>query len=273
MSALHDPICLRHVYVVPPVASPTPLDLRPMPSTMSGAVRAGRSHPRAQPYPSRNVDPDGCDRNAPASTIVISNLTDTPVPPRPSASGNAGGAAFVTRTDPEPEVHVSTRQDDVTAAVDETEPRRPPASSTVQPCGSGSDQHPIPTSLKQESNQIRRPPGQAGRPNSGGYNLENKLQWSKALYKQIKDWVNQQVERDLDLMKTVAEQEHDVRRICDEALTTENMEFLNMYEDCWPITEFVRTRLIYRKASEKKKEGAKCAQMILRKTRRQYDDY
>ena len=52
-----------------------------------------------------------------------------------------------------------------------------------------------------------------------------------------------------------------------QAMQTKNMEFLSIYEDCWPIEELIKARLTYRKRHLKIKTSMKCASMVLRSHR------
>ncbi|KAL1739142.1 hypothetical protein HDZ31DRAFT_26823, partial [Schizophyllum fasciatum] len=103
----------------------------------------------------------------------------------------------------------------------------------------------FPTTLKERNHEIARPPGVPGRPNSGGYNLETTLQWAPNLYKEIKKWVNVRVDRDFDPWTTPSKE--CMKQLCEEAMQTKNMEFLSIYEGCWPIEELIKARLTYLK--------------------------
>ncbi|KAL1657667.1 hypothetical protein GGF50DRAFT_68615, partial [Schizophyllum commune] len=239
MSSLDDPTCFRQLELVHPRTCPyrtTPLDLMPVPSTMGGVVRSTKGHRRARPYSNQGGGAADDDNSAPMSTVITPDSASILRPPRPEGD-SADSAGVITCTTAERILAVNI-SNDMSAA-------RAPLPSTTQSRSSGADHHRFPTTLKERTYEIARPPGKPGRPNSGGYTLETTLQWAPNLYKEIKNWVNVRVDRDLDPWTPPSKE--CMKHICEEAMQTKNMEFLSIYEDCWPIEELIKARLTYRK--------------------------
>ncbi|KAI5896168.1 uncharacterized protein SCHCODRAFT_02492210 [Schizophyllum commune H4-8] len=251
------PDCFCHTEIIAPASpSATPLILRPIPAA-SGVARVPKfNRKRGSPYAVGRSKSDCSDsesdrQSSPQPAILRS--TDTSVSPRAPRAIATGLAlhdgVIVSRI----------------AAVDQPGPAGTSGDKHESGSGSGetsSQKEPdisiIPTQLGARPDVIARPPGQASRPGRKGYTLETKLAWEKPVYKYIKKWVNTEVDQHLRV-RPFSEQVHEVKAICQKAMRCKDMEFLKIYEDCWPIEELIRARLQVRKASHRNKAGNEAA--------------
>ncbi|KAJ3754966.1 hypothetical protein F5878DRAFT_664938 [Lentinula raphanica] len=90
---------------------------------------------------------------------------------------------------------------------------------------------------------IPKPPGEAGRPGRGGYNLQKVLGWSKADYDEVKDFIKILVRR-LDC--SIPFTEHSLFEI--DSIRTKaiaRFKFLALYSNDWVVDDFIRSRLKY----------------------------
>ncbi|KAI0667813.1 hypothetical protein C8Q78DRAFT_1081699 [Trametes maxima] len=92
--------------------------------------------------------------------------------------------------------------------------------------------------------KIPKPAGEVGRPNRGGYKLEDALQWSAARMRTFKAVINQLVDKHLDATLSLAGQsESRMRLVRSEAV--ERLPALEVYEQEWPVVDAVKQRLKY----------------------------
>ncbi|KAI0677377.1 hypothetical protein C8Q78DRAFT_1065935 [Trametes maxima] len=92
--------------------------------------------------------------------------------------------------------------------------------------------------------KIPKPAGEVGRPNRGGYKLEDALQWSAARMRTFKAVINQLVDKHLDATLSLAGQsESRMRLVRSEAV--ERLPALEVYEQEWPVVGAVKQRLKY----------------------------
>ncbi|KAI5832302.1 hypothetical protein K523DRAFT_349942 [Schizophyllum commune Tattone D] len=255
------PGCFCHTEIIAPASpSATPLILRPIPAA-SGVVRAPKlNRKRGSPYNGgRPQDSDRSDSESdrqPSPQPAVLRSTDTSVSLR-------APRIITTGLSPDNGEPVSC-----IAAVEQL--GLAGTSGDKHESGSGSgvtgSKEPnislIPTKLGERPDMIARPPGQASRPGRKGYTLETKLAWEKSVYKYIKKWVNTEVDKHLRVLP-FSEQACEVKAICQKAMRCKDMEFLKIYEDCWPIEELIRARLQVRRASYRNKAGTEAALRLL----------
>ncbi|KAI0641415.1 hypothetical protein C8Q79DRAFT_919473 [Trametes meyenii] len=92
--------------------------------------------------------------------------------------------------------------------------------------------------------KIPKPAGEVGRPNRGGYKLEDALQWSAARMRTFKAVINQLVDKHLDATLSIAGQSESRMRLV-RAEAVERLPALEMYEQEWPVLDAVKQRLKY----------------------------
>ncbi|TFK19203.1 hypothetical protein FA15DRAFT_549499, partial [Coprinopsis marcescibilis] len=94
---------------------------------------------------------------------------------------------------------------------------------------------------------IKKPPGEPGRPNSGGFNVEKAMKWSKEDFTKIQTFVSSECDKTLDTDFSMANQEEeDLKRICKSAC--DMFPALRRFEDDWPARSLMK--LYLKKTSE-----------------------
>ncbi|KDR65034.1 hypothetical protein GALMADRAFT_217705 [Galerina marginata CBS 339.88] len=103
---------------------------------------------------------------------------------------------------------------------------------------------------------IPKPGGEAGKTNSGGYNLEKALGWTKKRYDEFYDHIKTEVADKLDAKKCFTHQKvSELDKIIQS--TARKFDIENTYVNNWPIREALKSRLKYTSDLEKKKEVRK----------------
>ncbi|KJA21907.1 hypothetical protein HYPSUDRAFT_202604 [Hypholoma sublateritium FD-334 SS-4] len=100
--------------------------------------------------------------------------------------------------------------------------------------------------------QIPKPPGEAGRRNCGGFNLESVLNWEGNKYKRMMSHVDAMIKGKLDGKRSFTHQDQGlltdlIRK------STEEMKIQHQYIGDWPIREAYKQRLKYHSEMAKKK--------------------
>ncbi|TRM59696.1 hypothetical protein BD626DRAFT_539160 [Schizophyllum amplum] len=92
--------------------------------------------------------------------------------------------------------------------------------------------------------KIEKPPGECGRPGSGGYNLRDKLGWPQKRYKEVQKVMNSLIDKYLQCDIPMSKQS---QARCDvyESEAVEHFPELNDYADFWPVRDFAISRLHY----------------------------
>ncbi|KAJ3766092.1 hypothetical protein FB446DRAFT_708916 [Lentinula raphanica] len=102
-----------------------------------------------------------------------------------------------------------------------------------------------------DDDKIAKPLGEAGRPGRGGYNLRAALNWPEERYGRVKRYINSIVQDKMECTVPYTEQPLLVlKQVRD--LATAKYPFLTQYRDNWPIDDFIRSQLKYRKAALQK---------------------
>ncbi|KAJ3751643.1 hypothetical protein EV360DRAFT_89526 [Lentinula raphanica] len=102
-----------------------------------------------------------------------------------------------------------------------------------------------------DDDKIPKPLGEAGRPGRGGYNLRDALNWPEERYGKVKRYINGIVQDKLECTLPYTEQPLlALKQVRD--LATAKYPFLTQYRDNWPIDDFIRSQLKYRKAALQK---------------------
>ncbi|EIW58369.1 uncharacterized protein TRAVEDRAFT_20395 [Trametes versicolor FP-101664 SS1] len=115
-------------------------------------------------------------------------------------------------------------------------------SSVTDEDDSGSDDEQQPAG--EDVVKIPKPAGEVGRPNRGGYKLEDALQWNTARMRVFKSLIHQLVDEHLDPTLSMAGQsERRMRLVRDEAI--KRLPDLAMYDQEWPLIDAVKQRLKY----------------------------
>ncbi|KAL1941691.1 hypothetical protein VTO73DRAFT_7130 [Trametes versicolor] len=92
--------------------------------------------------------------------------------------------------------------------------------------------------------KIPKPAGEVGRPNRGGYKLEDALQWNTARMRLFKNLIHKLVDDHLDPTLSMAGQsERRMRLVREEAI--KRLPDLAMYDQEWPLIDAVKQRLKY----------------------------
>ncbi|KJA18111.1 hypothetical protein HYPSUDRAFT_205609 [Hypholoma sublateritium FD-334 SS-4] len=112
--------------------------------------------------------------------------------------------------------------------------------------------------------QIPKPPGEAGRRNCGGFNLESVLNWEGNKYKRMMSHVDAMIKGKLDTKKPFTHQDQGLLTDLIKK-STEQMKIQHQYIGDWPIREAYKQRLKYHSEMAKKKahREAGCNQRIL----------
>ncbi|KIJ29386.1 hypothetical protein M422DRAFT_71204 [Sphaerobolus stellatus SS14] len=101
--------------------------------------------------------------------------------------------------------------------------------------------------------KIRKPPGEAGRPGRGGYNLQETLDWDAKNFKILKTFIHKLVERHLDTSRSYAAQSDKLIHIVRDS-ATEKFPKLNEYEGAWPAIDIIKMRLKYTSTRKRRVE-------------------
>ncbi|KAJ2924030.1 hypothetical protein H1R20_g13066, partial [Candolleomyces eurysporus] len=89
---------------------------------------------------------------------------------------------------------------------------------------------------------IAKPPGEPGRPNSGGFGLEQALGWPSRELKALSEWVGKQAEEKLDISQGFSGQDSDaIEDVC--ILAIARFPALRQYELCWPVRSILKLKL------------------------------
>ncbi|KAK7029473.1 hypothetical protein VNI00_014506 [Paramarasmius palmivorus] len=116
--------------------------------------------------------------------------------------------------------------------------------------------------------KIRKPDGEAGRPNGKGYNLMKALKWPKETFEQLHSFVKEQVLKKMDCSLPFSEQPlHLKQEIRREAL--QKFSVLDDYYRLWPVDDLIRSRLKYQKTVLKKKGNDKSIALADAESKRQ----
>ncbi|TFK17177.1 hypothetical protein FA15DRAFT_711064 [Coprinopsis marcescibilis] len=103
---------------------------------------------------------------------------------------------------------------------------------------------------------IKKPPGEPGRPNSGRFNIEQAMGWTKEDYSKLQAFVATECEVELDTEQSIANQEEKkIKLVCISAAKT--FPGLKQFKDAWPVRSLIKLQL--KKTSEqarKTKKGA-----------------
>ncbi|KAK1225025.1 hypothetical protein PQX77_012043 [Marasmius sp. AFHP31] len=101
------------------------------------------------------------------------------------------------------------------------------------------------------NNLIKKPKGECGRPGTGGYNLEKKLNWTEARFEEVKGFVRDHVLKSLDCHLSFTKQPQDkINKIKQKALT--KFPFLSQYKNLWPVDDLILGVVKYRNSAMKK---------------------
>ncbi|SJL15222.1 uncharacterized protein ARMOST_18708 [Armillaria ostoyae] len=110
---------------------------------------------------------------------------------------------------------------------------------------------------------IPKPPGEPGRPKSGGYNLEQALGWPDAIYQQVVNHVHREAHRRLETRKSFKNQSvKEIQAICDSAMNEHSI--LRVYENAWPVRDMLKLRLKYTSEKSHRQKGKKMQQNLAR---------
>ncbi|KAF8981328.1 hypothetical protein BDQ17DRAFT_1438463 [Cyathus striatus] len=89
---------------------------------------------------------------------------------------------------------------------------------------------------------IKKPPGQVNRPNSGGFNLQDALNWKQGDYEKFQAYVYKLANAKLDTMQCLTQQESQKLETVYRAAECK-FDKLHIYEDHWPIHELLKLHL------------------------------
>ncbi|KAH9476155.1 hypothetical protein JR316_0007504 [Psilocybe cubensis] len=111
---------------------------------------------------------------------------------------------------------------------------------------------------------IRKPPGEPGRPGSGGFNLEDVLvgehDWALSDVETLQDWLRREATKTLRLDASYRSQNPRlIERICNKAMRPEHWPVLANYDNCWPVKSALKLILKYKSEASRRVEGRKMA--------------
>ncbi|KAI5895821.1 uncharacterized protein SCHCODRAFT_02496431 [Schizophyllum commune H4-8] len=95
------------------------------------------------------------------------------------------------------------------------------------------------------STKIPKPPGEPGRPNSGGYNLEEKLGWPRKKYREVLRNMNRLVEMHLQCDRSVTRQLPARYAVYEAEALAQYPEMEERFEGGWPVRAFAISHLHY----------------------------
>ncbi|KAF8055444.1 hypothetical protein FPV67DRAFT_1664040 [Lyophyllum atratum] len=136
---------------------------------------------------------------------------------------------------------------------DKEEPFLAPAgrdrASPTPPDADGSGSGPRGPRLRRGCNQIPKPAGEPGRPNSGGFCVEAALLaegWSKQSAQELREAVRTAAQDQLDLKVSYKSQHKPtLRKICAEMMGEKRWPVLKNYAGCWPVHSMLKLALKY----------------------------
>ncbi|KAJ3970625.1 hypothetical protein EV361DRAFT_271583 [Lentinula raphanica] len=189
---------------------------------MPGALRVPRTGARTSPYRhSRSLSPDPSFQ---ASLLV----------PKESKRDSK---------------HFPPRNRDTPVLLTSTQPRI--ISRQVITGGSNTSESVAPNVLmnsnereeaSEPEDKIPKPPGEAGKPSRGGYNLRIQLGWADTRFDDVENFMNEVVGKKLDCAQSFSEQSlADIQEIQNMAL--KRYPFLKEYHDNWVADEFIKSAL------------------------------
>ncbi|CAA7270444.1 unnamed protein product [Cyclocybe aegerita] len=106
-----------------------------------------------------------------------------------------------------------------------------------------------------KNKKILKPPGEPGRLNSGGYNIDNELRgWTLALIADVNQFIKQKADEHLDIGQSYSKQRAaDVTSVC--LMVKKQFPVVEKYDNCWPVRDMLKLYLRYM-AEKEQKEGA-----------------
>ncbi len=119
-------------------------------------------------------------------------------------------------------------------------------------------------------NKISKPPGEPGRPRSGGYKLEDVLGWNEATFDAVRvsirlenhihaynlqDHVHALAKKKLDMEKSYRYQSSDnIQTIC--KMANDVYPILKDYKNFWPVLDILKLHLKYTSQSNRRLQSA-----------------
>ncbi|THH19564.1 hypothetical protein EUX98_g8745 [Antrodiella citrinella] len=110
--------------------------------------------------------------------------------------------------------------------------------------------------LGDDEGKIPKPQGEVGRPGRGGYNLEETLSWSKQEYDELQTLAKTLAAKHLDRKLSVSKQK-DASMLAVVTAGLAAILRLQMYAQCWPLTDALRMHLKY--TSSRARSGGKAS--------------
>jgi len=113
------------------------------------------------------------------------------------------------------------------------------------------------------STKIPKPPGTVGRPQSGGYNLQDKLGWNDRTYQNIISLVHKLAKTRLDIAKSFLKQDKKkIKQICD--AVRKEYPILKDYVRDWPTHDMLKLHLKYTSETARRSAEASRAKNIVK---------
>ncbi|KAI5896540.1 uncharacterized protein SCHCODRAFT_02615143 [Schizophyllum commune H4-8] len=112
--------------------------------------------------------------------------------------------------------------------------------------------------------KIPKPPGEPGKPNSGGYNLQEAMRLEPGHFCTVRTGMNNLVRTYLDTVRSFTKQTEE----CVAAYTVEALRsfpLLEDYEDRWPIRDFARMHLHYLQNNARRQEERQALELSRRR--------
>ncbi|KAJ8094111.1 hypothetical protein AAF712_013306 [Marasmius tenuissimus] len=105
-----------------------------------------------------------------------------------------------------------------------------------------------------EGTKLHKPPGEPGRPSSGGYNLKHVLGWSLKKYKTVQSSVGKEIDAHLDIDATYTDQSSTALKRIRQNTVKKFPWIDDECYDAWVVYDFVKIGLKYRKERKRRQE-------------------
>ncbi|KAL0564900.1 hypothetical protein V5O48_017132, partial [Marasmius crinis-equi] len=223
----------------------------------AGVIRTAKTARRSSPYPPPRRSP-GPDSDS------------GPLPPSPGSSSSASSQAPPVGDEPDGEDRGGPSNGSNGNQTTRSGPDSPAtttagrSSRETRITGSGSQPAYNPNDLsdlsdlsseesESEGYKIPKPPGESGRPGSGGYNLEGKLGWEKKKYQDVKVLVKRKTLAHCDRTKGFHEQEEGALNKVRQEVAAKYSFLAKDYDEFWPIDDMIRSALKYERQQTRRK--------------------
>jgi len=171
------------------------------------------------------------------------------LPPPPQITPRRNLGAVIRRLARRPTPYTRSNQEDTPITTHHTDP---PDSPLTDMTDSDADISGV-EETEMSSHKISKPKGEAGRSNSGGYNLQVAMGWEDGEFASQQKYIINEIGKKLDIKTCYSKQKREEHII----QTAKWFKIQDKYNNDWPIRDALKLRLKYTSDWEKKKDNRK----------------